>query len=201
MNFFFKSISILFHPILMPVFSVVFYFSKSPRYIPPQIIQANIISIIILTIILPILLFYLLKTLKKVNSIYLETTEERIIPLVVNCFVLLLIVRKVFPQNDILELYFFFIGALITSLSCLILSTLKFKVSIHIAAISGILMFFIALSIHFSININGTLALLAIIIGAVATSRLHLKAHNYKELIVGFFIGFVPQLITLSYWL
>ena len=39
-------------------------------------------------------------------------------------------------------------------------------------------MFFIALSIHFSININGTLALLAIIIGTVATSRLHLKAHD-----------------------
>ena len=56
-------------------------------------------------------------------------------------------------------------------------------------AVSGLFMFFIALSIHFSININGTLALLAIIIGAIATSRLHLKAHTYKELIIGFFIG------------
>ena len=185
----------------MPVIGVTFYFSKSPRYIPPQIIQAKIISIIILTIILPILLFYLLKTLKKVKSIYLKTTKERIIPLVVNCFILLLIIRKIFPQNDVLELYYFFIGALITSLSCLMLSALKFKASIHMAAVSGILMFFIALSIHFSININGTLALLAIIIGAIATSRLHLKAHNYKELIIGFFVGLIPQLITLNYWL
>jgi hypothetical protein len=185
----------------MPVIGVTFYFSKSPRYIPPQIIQAKIISIIILTIILPILLFYLLKTLKKVKSIYLKTTKERIIPLVVNCFILLLIIRKIFPQNDVLELYYFFIGALITSLSCLMLSALKFKASIHMAAVSGILMFFIALSIHFSININGTLALLAIIIGSIATSRLHLKAHNYKELIIGFFVGLIPQLITLNYWL
>ena len=201
MNFFLKSISILFHPIFMPLLGVAFYFSKSPRYIPTQIIQTKIISIIILTIILPILLFSVLKTLKKVNSIYLKTTRERIIPLAVNCIILLLIIRKTFPQNDILELYFFFIGILITSLSCLIISALKFKVSIHMAAISGILMFFIALSIHFSININGTLALLAIIIGAIATSRLHLKAHSYLELIVGFFIGLFPQLITLNYWL
>jgi len=201
MNFFLKSISILFHPIFMPLLGVAFYFSKSPRYIPAQIIQAKIISVIILTIILPILLFSVLKTLKKVNSIYLKTTRERIIPLTVNCIILLLIISKIFPQNDILELYFFFIGILITSLSCLIISALKFKASIHMAAISGILMFFIALSIHFSININGTLALLAIIIGAVATSRLHLKAHSYLELIVGFFLGLLPQLITLNYWL
>ena len=185
----------------MPLLGVAFYFSKSPRYIPAQIIQAKIISVIILTIILPILLFSVLKTLKKANSIYLKTTRERIIPLTVNCIILLLIIRKIFPQNDILELYFFFIGILITSLSCLIISALKFKASIHMAAISGILMFFIALSIHFSININGTLALLAIIIGAVATSRLHLKAHSYLELIVGFFLGLFPQLITLNYWL
>ena len=118
MNFFLKSISILFHPIFMPLLGVAFYFSKSPRYIPTQIIQTKIISIIILTIILPILLFSVLKTLKKVNSIYLKTTRERIIPLTVNCIILLLIIRKIFPQNDILELYFFFIGILITSLSC-----------------------------------------------------------------------------------
>ena len=68
-------------------------------------------------------------------------------------------------------------------------------------AIAGIFMFYIALSIHFSININGTLALITILVGAIATSRLHLKAHDYKELIVGFCIGFIPQLIMINYWL
>ena len=67
--------------------------------------------------------------------------------------------------------------------------------------ISGLFMFFIAISIHFSININGTLALMSIIIGAIATSRLHLKAHTYKELIMGVFIGLIPQLILVNYWL
>ncbi|MEJ2114042.1 MAG: hypothetical protein P8X62_10275, partial [Flavobacteriaceae bacterium] len=62
-------------------------------------------------------------------------------------------------------------------------------------------MFFVALSIHYNININGTLALLSIIIGLIATSRLYLNAHNYKELTIGFFIGFIPQLILINYWL
>ncbi|WP_232731972.1 hypothetical protein [Confluentibacter lentus] len=78
---------------------------------------------------------------------------------------------------------------------------MKFKASIHMIAVSGLFMFFIALSIHFSININGTLALMSIITGAIATSRLHLKAHTYKELILGFFVGLIPQLLLISNWL
>ena len=75
------------------------------------------------------------------------------------------------------------------------------KASIHMIAVSGLFMFFIALSIHFNININGTLALMSVITGAVATSRLHLNAHTYKELIMGCFVGVFPQLILVNYWL
>ena len=68
-------------------------------------------------------------------------------------------------------------------------------------ALGGLFMFCIALSIHFSKNFNGTLALLCIITGAVTTSRLLLNAHTYKELTVGFFIGMIPQLLIVNYWL
>jgi hypothetical protein len=69
-------------------------------------------------------------------------------------------------------------------------------------AISGaIFMFLIALSIHFNININTAIALFTIIIGAIATSRLHLNAHTNMELLIGFFLGLFPQLILLNYWL
>ena len=37
--------------------------------------------------------------------------------------------------------------------------------------------------------------------GAIATSRLHLKAHTFKELIMGVFVGILPQLILIRYWL
>jgi len=201
MNAILKSISFIFHPILMPMLGVIFYFSKSPRYIPIEIIQAKIISLFILTVLLPILLYFLLKTMGKTTTIYLETTQERISPLILNSIIILLILMRVLPSSEIIELYYFFIGILITTLSCLILAFLKFKASLHLAGIAGIFMFYVALSIHFSININGTLALMAILIGAIATSRLHMKAHSYKELVVGFFMGFIPQLILVNYWL
>ncbi|TGV02394.1 hypothetical protein EM932_11575 [Flavivirga rizhaonensis] len=185
----------------MPVLGVIFYFFKSPRFIPEEIVKAKLVSLFILTIILPILLYFLLKTLGKVKSIYLESTKERIIPLILNCLVIIIVLQRIITPSQIIELYFFFVGILISTMACLMLAFFKFKASIHMIAISGLFMFLVILSIHFSININGILALMSIIMGAVATSRLHLNAHDYKELIMGVFIGMVPQLILVPYWL
>lgn len=196
-----KSISFIFHPLIMPLLGVLFYFSKSPRFIPEEIIQAKIISIFILTFILPVLLFFLLKTLGKVSSIYLETTQERIYPLILNCAVILIVLQRILSPSQLIELYYFFVGILISSMTCLMLAIFKFKASIHMISVSGVFMFFINLSIHFSINIMGTLALMSIISGAIATSRLHVKAHTYKELVFGVLIGLIPQLLLVRYWL
>jgi hypothetical protein len=185
----------------MPLLGVIFYFSKSPRYIPFDIIQAKVVSLFILTVILPILIYFLLKTIGLVKTINLKTTKERVYPLILNGVVLLIILQRIITPSQVIELYFFFVGILISNMACLLLAILNFKASIHMIAISGLFMFFIALSIHFSININGTLAFMVIIMGAVATSRLHLKAHTSLELILGVFIGIIPQLILVNYWL
>jgi len=196
-----KSISFIFHPVIMPFIGVLFYFSKSPRFIPDITIKAKLFSIGILTIILPILLFYLLKTINKINSFYLDSTKERIWPLILNCIIIILILNRVLTLDEIPELYFFFLGILFSSITCLILAFLKFKASIHMIASSGLFMFIIAVGIHFKINIIDYIASMCIIIGAIATSRLHLKAHSSIELIIGFFVGLIPQLVMLNYWL
>lgn len=196
-----RSISYIFHPLIMPLLGVIFYFSKSPRFIAPEIIQAKLVSLLILTVLLPILLYFLLKTLGKVNSIHLNSTKERIYPLILNCIVIVIALQRIVSPTQAIELYFFFLGILLSTMTSLILAIFKFKASIHMIGVSGLFMFFISLSIHFSININGTLAIMSFIIGAVATSRLHLKAHSSKELVVGLLIGIIPQLILTPYWL
>lgn len=200
-HFILKSISYIFHPLIMPLCGVIFYFSKTPRFIPEPVVKAKIFSISILTILLPILLYFLLKTIRKVESLELKSTKERIIPLFLNVLITVLIIKRVLPYDEIPELYYFYLGILISTLSCLLLAFLKLKASIHMIGSAGFFMFAVALSIHFKININGTIALLCIIMGAIATSRLHLKAHTNVELLIGFFIGLLPQLVLLNYWL
>lgn len=200
-DFLLKSVSFIFHPLIMPLLGVLFYFSKTPRFIPVGVMKAKIFSIVILTIILPILLFFLLKTINKVNTIYLKSTKERLIPLLINSIIVILILLRVLPPNEIIELYYFFLGILCSTMACFILALFKIKASIHMIAASGFFMFAIALGIHYKVNINGTIALMMLILGAIATSRLHLNAHTNQELIIGLFTGFFPQLIFLNYWL
>nr|WP_321221609.1 hypothetical protein [uncultured Psychroserpens sp.] len=201
MNQLLKSISYIFHPLLMPLLGVVFYFSKTPRFVPESLMKAKVFSISILTIVLPILLFYLLRTINKVDTFHLETVKERRLPLIINSFIIILILIRVLPLDEISELYFFFIGILISTITCFALALANFKASIHMIASAGFFMFAIAVAIHFKININGTIALMCIILGAIATSRLHMKAHTIIELIAGFFVGLLPQLILFNYWM
>ncbi|WP_231850253.1 hypothetical protein [Winogradskyella sp. PG-2] len=112
-----------------------------------------------------------------------------------------MILLRVLTPNEIIELYYFFVGILCSTLACFILAILKVKASIHMIAASGFFMFAVTLSIHYQININGTIALMMMILGAIATSRLHLKAHTNQELIIGMFTGMFPQLLLLNYWL
>ncbi len=195
-----KSISFIFHPLLMPIIGTLFYFWKSPRYFSHQIIYAKLVSLAILTLILPILVYLLLKTLGKVQSFNLSNTAERILPLGIYSLIIFIILQRVLTLSQIPELYYFFLGIFISNLCCLLLAMLKFKASIHVIGVSGVFMFALALSIYFGINSNISLALLCIIMGAVATSRLHVKAHTNKEIVAGFIIGLLPQLLLMYYW-
>jgi len=76
----------------------------------------------------------------------------------------------------------------------------KFKVSLHQMAVAGVTVFLIGVSIHFNINILGSISVLCIINGLVASSRLHTKSHSVLELCFGFFIGGIPQFLLFGFW-
>ncbi|HET7361131.1 MAG TPA: hypothetical protein VFI78_04280, partial [Salinimicrobium sp.] len=81
MKFLFKAASFLFHPIWMPFAGAVFYFFVSPRFFPPQVTQAKLIAIAIMSLFIPIVFYFMLKTLGKATSIFLEDKKERRWPL------------------------------------------------------------------------------------------------------------------------
>ena len=54
---------------------------------------------------------------------------------------------------------------------------------------------------HLQIQSMIPISILILLNGIVASSRLEMNAHTYKELVVGFFIGAIPQLLLLILWL
>ena len=90
-----KSISYIFHPLFMPIFGVWFYFKISPRFVTEDVIHGKLISLALLTVALPILIYFLLKTLGKAKSIHLQTTRERIYPLILYGTILIVVLQRV----------------------------------------------------------------------------------------------------------
>lgn len=190
----------IFHPLLMPLFAVLWYYAITPRFLEPQVMLANIYAIATLTTFTPIVLFFMLKNIGIVSSIHLVDVRERKYPLMIQVLLLLLIIKLIFKPYQEIELYYFFVGILATSLTALFLVLFKFKVSLHQMAIAGVTMFLIGVSIHFNINMLGSISILCIVNGLVASSRIHTKSHSVIELCFGFFIGGIPQFLLFGFW-
>ncbi|TPN86162.1 hypothetical protein [Aquimarina algicola] len=201
MNFFLKSISFILHPLLMPIAGAVIYFFTAPRFMPFEIIQLKISGILILTVLIPIVLFFLLKSLGAITSMHLENVKQRKIPLLLQSVLLIVVIKLVIDVYNYPELYFFFLGVLFSSLSAIFMVLFNIKASLHMVGISAITMFVVTLSVHFGVNLTLLIAVLFVLNGMVATSRLHCKAHTNLELILGFLIGVIPQLTLANIWL
>ncbi len=196
-----KVLSYLFHPLFIPIMGTLSYFVITPKYSPRELQSGNILPIFIITVVIPIFIYFILRTLGVVSNIFLPKVGERKYPLLISLGLLLVIVIKVIPENFTIELYYFFLGLIAATISCLLLLFLNFKSSLHMNGMGTLLMFLIGLSIHFEINITIAISALTLAAGLVATARLYFQAHSRSEILIGFLIGMVSQLLTFKFWL
>ncbi|MEP0262557.1 hypothetical protein [Dokdonia sp.] len=201
MKYIIRSFSYIFHPLFMPIAGVLLYFNISPRFFNSSFLFSKLFATGIMTVIIPILSYFMLKNLNQVSEIHLKNVKERRLPLLMQAFFIFLLIKIIFKGYEIPALHFFFVGILGSSLASVILVFAKFKASLHMIGVSGLLTFIIGLSIHFNQNLLLLIGILIIGCGGTATSRLDAKAHTYPELIVGFFVGALPQLMSFKYWL
>ena len=201
MRGFLKTVSLLFHPLFVPLAGTLAYFIITPKYSPLELQSGNVLPIFILTVIIPIISYLILRNIGLVSSIYMPDLRERKYPLYINILLLFLILYKVIPNNYTAELYYFFVGLITASMAALLLLFFNLKCSMHLMGMGSLLMFLIGLSIHFEINIIIALSILTLLTGLVASARLYLEAHSRSELFIGFCIGMITQLLTVKFWL
>ncbi|MDP2687319.1 MAG: hypothetical protein Q8O62_08865 [Aequorivita sp.] len=201
MKLFLKAASYIFHPLFIPLLGTILYFVVTPRYLDMQIVRVNLFAITIITIFIPFVMFFLLKNIGVVETIYLREVKERKFPLMIQCILLLLIIKMVFDPYDDPELYNFFVGLVFSTFSALVMVFFKIKVSLHQMGVAGILMFIVGLSAHFKINLLISISFFLFVNGWVASSRLENDSHTYPELGIGLLLGALPQLILFNNWL
>jgi len=127
--------------------------------------------------------------------------SERKIPLVIQSFLIILLVKRTIVIARYPELHFFLLGALLSTLIALLLLFVKTKASLHMMGISALTLFIIGMNLHDQTQNTIIIALLILMNGVVASSRLEMQAHTVKELVIGTLIGSIPQMLLLYLWL
>ncbi|WP_238698809.1 hypothetical protein, partial [Flavobacterium circumlabens] len=158
-------------------------------------------QILIITVLVPILFFLLLRSTGHIKSVMVPETSQRRIPLILQCFLYILLVKRSIIITRYPELHFFFLGALFSTIVALVLSLFKIKASLHMLAISGLTVFIIGLNIHLQMQNPFWTALVVVLTGVVASSRLEMGAHTSTELLIGLLAGTLPQILFLFLWL
>ena len=193
--------SYLFHPIFVPILGTLFYIFFNQNYYSSQQYLLLLFQVVIITFFLPLSFFYLLRTFGKVDTIMLTETSQRKIPLIIQISLTVVLIQKSVTIDRFPELYFFFLAGIFSTLIAFILVFVNIKASIHMIAIGALSFFGIGLCLHQQVNGILLAVLLFFITGIVATSRLYMQAHTLKELLIGYVIGVLPQVLFFYVWL
>lgn len=193
---YYKIISYVFHPLLFSFIGSFFFVLLSPIHILKKQEYIILLIIFLSTYILPLFLLSFLKKMNVIDSFHLKTINERKLPILF--FIMLsYLIGKLLTNIQVVDLlaFSFFGIALALSITYLLFYT-KIKSSLHTMGIGGVLGFVIIMSYEYQLNFNFILALLFILSGLIALSRLKLQAHKPMEIYIGFLIGIISQLIS-----
>ncbi|HEY0091062.1 MAG TPA: hypothetical protein VGB43_01130 [Flavobacterium sp.] len=193
--------SYLFHPLFIPVLALIYFFILDVNILVPAEKYLLLIQVVIVTILIPISFYFLLRSLGKIDSAMAHETRERKAPLLMHALLVYLLLRQSVTFDMVPELYYFFLGVLLSTMAALVLLFFELKVSLHMMGMGGFLFFVIGIGIHNGHNIGNLAAFWLVMAGLTASSRLVLKAHSFRELMFGFFFGILPQVALWHFWL
>lgn len=193
-----KFVSYFFHPINFSIIGALLYFLFIPKYIYKPLEHTILIVLFIGTYIFPMLLLYLMKKFGLIHSYHMATIEERKFPTLLFISISIFMGYWLYRTTVVNLLSLFYLGYGICLIGSYILLYFNRKISLHTAAVGGLIGFLIYFSYHFEINLIGLFMVLFVLAGIIATARLRLNAHILSEVFWGFLLGILSQLVVYS---
>jgi hypothetical protein len=187
-----KILSTFFHPVFMPLFGLVVIFNSGIyesglpvgyiKFLYIIVFLCNVLSII------PVLIY-----IKQIQNLEINERSERIIPLFFAsmCFYIGYYIVSVHSQSILVNLFMLSTTAVVV---VVLLVSLFWKISIHMAGIGGITGLIIILSYVFRADILILLCVVILISGILASARLASGSHSLLQVIAGYLLGLLGVL-------
>jgi membrane-associated phospholipid phosphatase len=192
------TLSIIFHPLLIPVYGILLVFSAPTLYgyLPFTVKRVLLLIILVNNVILPLLFLLLLRFRNQLSSWMIEERRERIMPLVITSLFYSVTVFIFLRIPIPLFLKFFVMAAALVSLAITFISA-RWKISIHSSGAGALSALVVILSARMHTSLTWFLIPVIIISGLVMSARLLLKVHRPAEVWIGFLTGFLIPVILL----
>ena len=191
-----KFISFIFHPLFIPVYLTYFIFevhSYQFAGIDDWSKTLNLLLILVTYAFIPMVSVLLLRALNFIDSIFLKTQKDRIIPYII-CMTFYFSVWYYFKKNHYVDDLISMSMAIFNASIFGFLTNIFMKVSMHAIAVGVMTTFVALLAFTDSSSFSFYLSIAVLIAGIVCTSRLLVSDHSQKEIYYGLLIGIASQL-------
>ena len=197
-----KIVSYILHPLFIPLYVFIWLEWRFPIHfddISARGLTFKTISVFLNTAFFPAFSVFLLRQLKFIDSIYLRTQKDRIIPYVITMIFywwLWYLSRNFTDQPDVLR--FFYFGIFLNTVFGLVINNF-IKISMHSMGAGTLIAFAIITMAHYETFLGADIMIITMLAGLICTSRLLLNQHSVAEIYMGLFVGVACQF--LGYWI
>ncbi|NDE09468.1 MAG: hypothetical protein EBZ95_02755 [Chitinophagia bacterium] len=193
-NFF----SYLFHPIFIPLYITWMLAFIHPDYFVgfSTIGKYKILLLVAINAFaFPLITVLLLKGLGFINSIFLKTQKDRIIPYIASMTFFFWTQYVLREQNFVPRILVAFMFGVFISSSAALIANIYHKISMHAIGMGGMLGLFLVVMQQNTMLMTGPLTFALLITGIVCTSRMIVSDHQPKEIYAGLVVGLLCQFI------
>ncbi|MGA0257084.1 MAG: phosphatase PAP2 family protein [Saprospiraceae bacterium] len=213
------TLSALFHPLLIIMYMLFMYLLVNPYLFPYRSgkeFGAILLIVFFTSVAIPMVAILLMYSTGLVKSLEMKERTDRIGPLMCTSIAYLWLFLNIRTHNAMPAVFSAFVlGAIIALFVAFFINNFS-KISLHAVALGGFFFAFLhlvysygrpytslLLSDNMILSVHNLLmlAILTIVIGAVLSSRLYLKAHRPEDVFGGFIVGLISQLAAFMFFL
>jgi hypothetical protein len=200
MNTLAKIISIIFHPLFIPVYGMAIIFSAPTLfgYLPFEVKKLLFFIVLINNVLLPFSLLPFFRYRNIISSWSLENRRERAIPLLITTILYSATSFIIFKFPIPAFLKSFIIAAFFISLAVTVIN-FWWKISIHSVGAGALIALVLLLSFKMNSPLGWYLISAIIAAGLVLSSRLKLNSHNPQQVWFGLLTGFIGLTIFMMF--
>lgn len=195
-----KLVSYVFHPLLMLTWmTLLLYYTNSSLFgdVAARFGKISpILPVFLYTFLFPAIAILMMKKLGFLDSLEMPDNKQRIVPLIITIVLYIwtyMMMRKT-EYPPVLRL--FMLGTLATIVISFIINVFH-KLSLHTAAITGCTITIFYWIFFSSSDLSYFFIVMVLLSGLVASARLVLQAHSFREVYTGFLVGVFGQFIAL----